>query len=224
MENKSVIRKIDSKIIFITPYYKPPTNNMSFRLSSNFLKLPNTLDNQNSLQLPGNLQLPIGVTLESLYKINPQSIWFLIWILKKVRFWPDLIKETLERPFAVKKSNPSDNYIYFFSVVKNNLKHGVHRTFFKNPQLGWQLLYESYWKNKQQHGITRTWHKNAQLKSENRFKNYIRHGIARCWYKNGQLREESHWQNGSNDGIYRSWFKNGHLRCEYLLKNGERVT
>jgi len=165
--------------------------------------------NNMSLQLPGNLQLPLGITLESLYKINPQSIWFLIWILKKVRFWPDLIKETLERPFAVKINPSSNNYWYFFSVVKNNRKHGVHRTFFKNTQLGWQLLFESYWKNKRQHGISREWYENGQLRVERHWKHNKQHGIARRWYNNGQLLDETHWQDGSKVGINSSWYKNG---------------
>jgi len=49
------------------------------------------------------LQLPSGITLESLFQISDQSIWFLIWILKKNRFWPDLIKEVLEQHFMVER-------------------------------------------------------------------------------------------------------------------------
>jgi len=65
-----------------------------------------------ALQLPGNtkefpgiipLKLPQGINLESLYQLSNQSIWFLIWILKKNRFWLDLTREVLEAPFTAER-------------------------------------------------------------------------------------------------------------------------
>jgi len=75
------------------------------------IRSSDTLSNRNTLQLPEfskklpefSKKLPGKFSLESLYQINDQSIWFLIWILKKERFWKDLTKEVLEEPFVMKR-------------------------------------------------------------------------------------------------------------------------
>jgi len=118
---------------------------MALQLPGNSLQLPG-----NSLQLPGNsLQLPRGTTLKSLYQINNQSIWFLTWILKKVRFWPDLAKVVLEEPFTVKREYWPTNRLKYIVTEKNNLKHGFLREWYKNGQ----LRGEYYLKNDMPHGL-----------------------------------------------------------------------
>ena len=169
--------KIDSKITLITSYYKQPTNNMLLGLPGNSLQLPgnslglpgNSLQLPgNSLQLPGNLQLPSRVTLESLYQINDQSICFLIWIFKKVRFGTDLFREALEAPFTVKRCNWPNGLIYRIQITKNSKIHGIFRIWHENGQ----LQYESHWKDDKKNGISRIWDDNGKLW----WKNYWKYG------------------------------------------------
>jgi len=91
--------------------------------------------------------LPKGITLESLYQISDQSIWFLIWILKQNGFWKDLIKEVLEEPFVVERLyfHISFDQIYYLRINKNNRVYGISRTWRENGQ----LEAEFHWKDGQ---------------------------------------------------------------------------
>jgi len=129
------------------------------------LQLPHTLDNPKVLELPGNLELPntldnpkvlelpSGFSLESLYQIGDQSIWFLAWILKQERFWPDLTRKVLETPFTAERKYWSNCLIEHLIVKKNYKKHCVHRAWYMNGQPSW----EQHWKNGRQHGILHRW-------------------------------------------------------------------
>jgi len=112
-----------------------------------------------NLELLGNLELPGGITLESLYQISDQSIWFLIWIFKKHRFWPDLTRDVLEEPFIVERYYWPSGQISDIKTRKNNKYHSISRSWFKNEQLWW----ETNWKNDNQHGMDRCWRENGQL-------------------------------------------------------------
>jgi len=135
---------------------------------------------------------PGGITLESLYQIKTPSIWFLIWILKKNRFWPDLTRVVLEEPFKVKRRYWSSGQMCFVEITKNNKLHGVQRRWYENGK----LAYECYLKDGKEHGIYRCWYKNGQLEWESHWKDGQQDGIARRWYENGQLINESHWKDG----------------------------
>ena len=148
-----------------------------------------------SIQLSGNC-LPVIIskkfpcTLESLYQISEQSIWFLIWILKKERFWPGLIRETLEEPFTAKRKYWPNGHIGEFWIKKcNNTYHGIYHYWYRNGQLEW----ERHWKNGKLDGTQRNWYINGQLWSERHWKNGEREGIQHGWYENGQLAYEEHW-------------------------------
>ena len=140
---------------------------------------------ENSKEFPGiiPLKLPGGITLESLYQLSNQSIWFLIWILKKNRFWSDLTREVLEAPFTVRR--------YYLS---NRQKHFIEMT-----------------KNKQYYSIYRGWYKDGQLRWEEYWKDGNRNGIMREWYIDGKLKHESHWKDGHIKGISREWCIDGQL-------------
>ena len=114
------------------------------------------------------LELPGGTTLESLYQINDQSIWFLIWILKKEKFWSDLTREVLEIPFM---------------VIRHYFLHGP---------IKWINTY----KNGIYHGICRGWYENGQLRLKNHCKDGKKDGIYRSWHDNGQLLWEDYWKDG----------------------------
>jgi len=163
-------------------------------------------------------KLPQGSTLESLYQINNQSIWFLIWILKKNRFWSDLIKEVLEQPFAVKRAYLRSGRIYFLKTHKNNEDHGFYRGWYENGQLEW----ERYWKNGIQDGIQHGWYSNGQRSWEYRYKDSLPNGFVRKWCENGQLYREEHLKDGKLDGIQRGWYSNGQLASEIHWKNGQQ--
>jgi len=166
---------------------------MSLQLPRN-LKLPNTLDNPKVLELSViSKKLPQGTTLESLYQINDQSIWFLIWILKKNRFWSDLIREILEDPFEVKRQYRLSGRIEHLFTYKNDMRHSTNRTWYRNGQLKW----EDHWKDNTQHGIS-CW-----------------------WFDNGHLCEKEHWKDGKQDGIQYSWRENGQLYWEQHWKDGK---
>jgi len=150
------------------------------------LQLPTTLDN------PRNLKLPDGNTLESLYQISDQSIWFLTWILKQKRFWPDLTRAVLEQPFTVERQYWSKGHICLIKTHKNYRRHGVHRNWYVNGQLFW----EDYWKNGKPNGIRRRWYTNGQIQIEQYWKEGILDGIYRSWHDNGQPSWEQHWKNG----------------------------
>jgi len=175
-----------------------------------------------SLQLPGNaLQLPRGNTLEILYQINDQSIWFLIWILKKIRFWPDLTKETLEIPFIVKRNYYwTSDRIKFLFIWKNNIKHGISYDWYENGQ----LMYENSWKDNRLNGISYRWYESGQLQLKECFKNGKYDGINRGWHKNGQLRFENSWKDGKLDGILRYWDEYGRGKSESHWIDGKQIS
>jgi len=130
----------------------------------------NHLMNNMSLQLPGNsntLELPKGSTLESLYQINNQSIWYLIWILKKERFWSDLVQEVIEEPFTIDRRYYLHGQIGNIVIMKNNKKHSVCRGWYKNGQIWW----ENYWKDHNLNDVSRSWCENGELHDEHQWKN-----------------------------------------------------
>jgi len=127
-----------------------------------------------SLEIPGipleiSKELPSNNTLESLYEINNQSIWFLIWILKKVRFWPDLIREALEEPFLVERMYWSNGQIRYVEPIKNNKVHGISRGWYKNGKIKWL----SHMKDNKNHGKAYGWHENGHLAWEGRWKDDV---------------------------------------------------
>jgi len=92
-----------------------------------------------ALQLPEiSRELPGGTTLESLYQIKKKSIWFLIWILKKNRFWPDLTRVVLEEPFTVERNYYSNGQIKYLFIKKNNRLHGTGRSLLPYGDLEWE--------------------------------------------------------------------------------------
>jgi len=131
------------------------------------------------------LQLPRKITLESMYKINDQSIWFLIWILKKENFWKDLTKEVLEEPFVMKREYFLSGQIKFIYIMKNDRQHGIERDWSESGQ----LWYEGHWKDGKRDGIHRGWYENGKLYWEEHWKD-----------ENGQLYWEHHWKDGKRDG------------------------
>jgi len=138
------------------------------------------------------LKLPKNTSLKDLYLEDDQTIWFLIWILKKAMSCDRYVSEMiLETPFQIIKN--IDEYEYQRQYIrKNGQKHGLGRGWF---EIG-QLLYETHWKNGKPHGLTREWHRNGQLEYEANWENGQRHGRERAWYQNGELRYEHHWKNG----------------------------
>ena len=133
-------------------------------------------------------------TLASLYQINNQSIWFLAWILKQNRLWPDLTKEVLETPFTVEINYWKNGQIYYVSIKKNN----------------------------KYHGISRGWHENGQLRWVKHWKDGKEDGINCGWYENGQLCWEEYWKDGKEDGLECQWNENGQLYWEHHWKNGKK--
>jgi len=170
-----------------------------------------------SKKLPKVLQLPSGITLESLYQINNQSIWFLVWILKKEQFWSYIIREALEIPFTMKRGYLPNGQKLFLKIKKNNRLHSFHRCWHENGQLRGEI----YWKDGHQDGIDHGWYENGQLQWESHWKNGKQVGIQRHWYENGQLEQEFNWKNGEADGIVKSWHQNGQLILEEHWKDGK---
>jgi len=167
-----------------------------------------------------SLQLPGKTTLESMYKISDKSIWFLVWIFKKVRFWPDLTKEVLEVPFIVERIYWSNGLIgSIYTKKKDGTQHGIERRWYENGQLHW----EKHWKDGKQDGIFRGWHENGQLYWEEHWKDGKHDGIERGWYKSGQLYWEHHWKDGNQNGIKRCWRENGQLYWEQHWKDGRKI-
>ena len=156
-------------------------------------ELLNTLDTSKVLPKGISKEFPQGTTLESLYQINNQSIWFLIWILKKNRFWLDLIKEVLETPFTVKREYRPNGQIHYLVIQKNNKNHGIQRDWYSNGYLFW----EKHWKDGKPDGF------------------------ERGWYENKQLGSEKHWKDGKEDGIQRIWNVVGKLHSEHHCKNSQ---
>ena len=142
-----------------------------------------------------SLRLPKNITLESLYQTKNQSMWFLVWILKKERFWPDLTREVLEAPFTLRRIT------WFISNQIKSLK------IFKNNRL---------------RGIEREWHKNGTLEIETNWKDGTKNGRCRIWYDNGQLNCEEYWKDNKHiDGIEYHFRKNGQLWYHYYWLNGQ---
>ena len=147
-------------------------------------------------------------TLESLYQISDQSIWFLIWILKKERFWKDLTREALEIPFtAIREYYWLNDQIKYIVIHKNYRNHGIYLEVYENGQ----LKCEDHWKDGKRNGIYNFWYKNGQLRWEHHWKDGKQNGIQRSWYENGQLRREYHLKDGKKDGIQCCWDENGQL-------------
>jgi len=122
-----------------------------------------------NLKLPGNsLELPSGTTLESLYQLSNQSIWFLAWILKKVIFWTDLAKGVLEEPFTVKRDYWPNGKILMITNMKNDKQHGIYRSWFDSGQKSW----------------------------ENHWKDDIQDGVQLCFGQDGLIWWKSNWKNG----------------------------
>ena len=124
--------------------------------------------------------LPQGITWEFLYKINDQSVLFLIWILKKERFWSDLIKEVLEEPFTVMRTCWRNSRLVQLGTMKKKRAHGIFRGWYGNGQ----LCVESHWKDRLQNGMTRGWKGNGQLTWEEIWMNGTRY-INREFDENG---------------------------------------
>ena len=151
---------------------------MSFRLSGKFWS--------------NSKVLPQGITLELLYQINDQSVWFLIWILKKRKFWPDLTREVLETPFTVEKGYlPSAGIKYLF-ISQINKMYNIHCGWYENGQ----LRFKNYWKNNKSHGIQSSWYENGQLMRESSWKDGVQDGIEYFWDRNGRVVSEYHWIDG----------------------------
>ena len=163
------------------------------------------------------LQLPNNISLADLYLEDNQTIWFLIWILKKAmpcdRYLSEIILET---PFQVIQ----DKHFYGYPrqyIQKNKKNHGLDRGWFLNGQLS----EERHWKNGQKDGLESWWHHNSQLRWQRHWKNGQQDGLNRGWYLNGQLAWEEHWKNGQKHGQKRGWFNNGQLYLEEHWKNGQ---
>ena len=143
-----------------------------------------------------SLKLLKNTSLQDLYLEDNQTIWFLIWILKKAgpcdRYISQMILET---PFQViqKTYENGDSKQY---IQKNGQEHGQEHGLACAWYDDGQLWYEKYWKNGQQHGLARGWYESGQLWREENWKNGQRNGLARGWYRNGQLAYENHWENG----------------------------
>jgi len=184
------------------------------------IRSSDTLGNRNTLQLPEfSKKLPGKFSLESLYQISDQSIWFLIWILKKERFWKDLTKEVLEESFVMKREYWMGGQIKFVFTTKNNNIHGIGRDWSESGQ----LWYEGHWKDGKQDGIFRRWSESGQLLYEGHWKDGKQDGIFRRWYVNGQLYWEQHWKDGKQDGIDCGWYENGKLYWEQHWKDGRKI-
>ena len=114
-----------------------------------------------------SLKLLKNTSLQDLYLEDDQTIWFLIWILKKTMPCDQYISEMiLESPFQVIQENDFGN----------------RRKYIR--------------KNGQRHGLLRGWYLNDQLWFENHWKNGLKHGLDRWWNDNGQLKYEENWENG----------------------------
>ena len=113
------------------------------------------------------LKLPRETTLESLYQIGGQSIWFFIWVLKQERLWPDLIKDVLEAPFTVIREYFPSGQLKFLETVKQNKRyHGIRRYWYNHGQIMWK----SYWKNQKLDGPESSWGQTGQLLWEKHWK------------------------------------------------------
>jgi len=144
------------------------------------------------------LELPRETTLEYLYKISNQNIWFLIWILKKIRFWPDLTREVLEAPFTVKRlySWPGGK-ISYLEIRQNDSYHVVMRSWHENGR----LAMEQHGRKWQQNGFTRSWYRNSQLTFEEYWKEGQTHGVSRHWAENGDFITEERWNDNTHDEL-----------------------
>jgi len=180
------------------------------------IRSSDTLSNRNTLQLPEfSKKMPGKFSLETLYQINDQSIWFLIWILKKERFWKDLTKEVLEEPFVIKREYFLSGQIKFINTMKNYRTHGIERCWYKSGQ----LWYEGHWKDRKKDGNHHRWYENGQLHWEKHWKDGKQDGIYRGWHENGQLYWEQHWKDGKQARCIHRWYENGQLIWEQHWKD-----
>ena len=136
------------------------------------------------------LKLPKNVSLENLYLEEDQTIWFLIWILRKSgcdRYVSEIILE------------------YPFQVIQDNC---------------WGYFRQYIRKNRHPHGLEREWYSNGQLMRERHFKNGQLRDLARGWYINGHKMYEENWKNDKRDGLKRRWDEDGQLISEIITRKG----
>ena len=165
------------------------------------------------------LQLPNNISLSDLYLEEEQTIWFLIWILKKAMPCDQYISQMiLEFPFQVIQKTYEDGNPRQY-IQKNWKIHGLDREWYSNGQ----LWYERNWKNGNLHGRKRGWYFNGSLMYKCYWKNSNPCGPARGWHENGQLKYEQNWKNGKKDGLERWWYKNGQLGHEENWENGVKI-
>ena len=137
------------------------------------------------------LKLPKNISFQDLYLEEDQTIWFLIWILKKAMPCDRYLSEILlEIPFQVVQDKYWGNPRQY--ILKNGQQYGRERVWYESGK----LRYEQNWKNLQKNGRQRVWHENGQLRREKYWQNGQQHGPQRGWNKNGQLKYEENWENG----------------------------
>jgi len=194
------------------------------------LQLPRAIPLELPRAIP--LELPRETTLEYLYQISDQNIWFLMWILKKIRFWSDLAREVLEAPFIVHREyhdNGQKKLLYiskneptaklpdimgiFFrmpaenvSIEYNEKRHGCYTKW----DSGGELITKSYWKNGKHHGEEHIWQNGNKIAYHN-WKNGKPNGLCREWNSlNGHIFEIAGFKDGKYEGIHQRWHTNGH--------------
>ena len=151
-----------------------------------------------------SLKLPKNTSLQDLYLEEDQTIWFLIWILKKSSPCDQYISQMiLESSFQVIQDIDYIGYPRKY-IRKNGIRHGLNRMWYH-------------------HGLDRMWYHNGQLRIEIHWKNGRTHGSYREWYGSGQLRFEYHCVNGILHGPEHEWYRNGQLNYEENWENGVRI-
>ena len=85
-----------------------------------------------------SLKLLKNTSLQDLYLEEDQTIWFLIWILKKAMPCDRYISQMiLEYPFQVTQGNDVWGYPIQY-IRKNGQPHGMARCWYKNGQLKYE--------------------------------------------------------------------------------------
>lgn len=95
-------------------------------------------------------------------------------------------------------------------------KHGYHRKWFPDGQLG----YEAKMLNGKHDGTAHTWWSNGNMRSESRYQAGQLHGKQVQWYQSGALFKERHIVMGREEGQQRAWRENGKIYNNYQAKNG----
>ena len=122
------------------------------------------------------LKLPEDVGLANLYLEEDQTIWFLLWILRKCGCDRYLSQMILEVPFQINEIYISDR-IFREYIVKYNMKHGVERVFY----LTGGLHSEDYWKDGVKHGNIRYFEPNGKIRLKCEIKNGLIDGKKKVW-------------------------------------------